>query len=256
MLVIPVRGGDKYQSKMQRKSDGLVVGGREDVEKHKDDENYTPGYKTIAVKLVRKEVNTTEENNSLRLDIKDESEKRGETLKVKFHQDAIKTNNKDNQEVKKYIEMVNTVKEKGKEENRAWRSKLVRPDYEKENPFHPCGSVSLDADLIVRRWEERKHFRLSRLYGDTELSVPATETIDSYPAKKTVVDSTIDDADSDTAVTTTTDKKDTNVKDNNSNTTSSKIHHNQKNNKENDDIELPAEAEQSKSQKKYCCCIM
>eukprot|EP00092_Neocalanus_flemingeri_P073425 GFUD01090584.1.p1 GENE.GFUD01090584.1~~GFUD01090584.1.p1 ORF type:complete len:254 (+),score=78.45 GFUD01090584.1:181-942(+) len=253
---------------MLRKSDRFMVGGRDDVEKHKDDENCTieaPGYKTAALKLVRKEVNTTRENRSLRLDIKDESEKSGETMKVKFHQDAIKTNNENNQEVIKYIEMVNTVKEKGKEENRAWRSKLVRPDYEKENPFHPSGSVSLDADLIVRRWEERKQFRLfrlSRLYGDTDLSDPATETLDSSPAKKTLdssppkktVDSTIDDADSDTAVTT--DNRDTNVKDNNSNTTSTKIHHNQKNNKENDDTEHPAEAEHSKSQKKYCCCIM
>jgi hypothetical protein len=53
---------------------------------------------------------------------------------------------------------------------------MFRPAYEKSNPFHPSGCVSEDADLIVRRWRERRLSGLYRVLDDTETKQDDTDS--------------------------------------------------------------------------------
>merc|ERR1712106_1288624 len=54
-------------------------------------------------------------------------------------------------------------------EDRAWRSKLFRPDYgDHGNPFHTSGEVRADADIILAKWRKNRLSSPYEVIGEAE----------------------------------------------------------------------------------------
>jgi len=62
-------------------------------------------------------------------------------------------------------------------EDRAWRSKLFRPDYgDHGNPFHTRGEVRADAEIILTKWRQNRLSSLYEVIGEAECGQDVIET--------------------------------------------------------------------------------
>lgn len=138
----------------------MVVGGRErdveDVEEMLENKsNEKIRMETCCITDVDVVVTSSLPNS--RLDLLDTPQRCGRResgagkLRVTFSEEELEIHDEDD-------------KRENTDENLARWSKLSRPPYLGwDNPFSPTGSVSQDADLIVRFWKEKK---LSKMYCD------------------------------------------------------------------------------------------